>query len=149
MPGPAVLERLHWQAGNVGRAGDVHATTVGQADSVAGGVGPSDRKVPRRGKGASRTTADSDLPVQPQGEEGRHRQRFPQAARSARSDRLHRSGPGEGAGLQRKEGQRAVRVQPRQGRSTSTTTTSTLTMRTSGPYSSRCAATRHGESNYV
>jgi hypothetical protein len=32
MSGPAVLERVHWQAGNLGRAGDVHATTVGQAE---------------------------------------------------------------------------------------------------------------------
>ncbi len=53
------MERIHRRAGSAGRAGDVPARAVGQADSITGGAGPTDGEVPRGREGSYGTEADS------------------------------------------------------------------------------------------
>jgi len=45
MPGPIVPERVHRTPGGIGRAGDIHAGTTGQAHSFAGRARASDGEV--------------------------------------------------------------------------------------------------------
>jgi hypothetical protein len=58
VPGPAVLEWIHWAPGDVRWVGDVYAGAVGQAHPVPRGAGPSDREVPRGGEGHGRTVSN-------------------------------------------------------------------------------------------
>ncbi len=60
MPGPAVPEWVHRTAGDTGWIGDPHATAARQADPVAGGAGPGNREVPRRGESDGGTARDTN-----------------------------------------------------------------------------------------
>ena len=144
MPGPAVPERVHRPAGDIGRAGDVHAGAVGQADSVAGGAGAGHGEVPRGGEGDGGTGS-----------------RFRSISSTTKNGRTMSPTISGGSAAVRDGivfiGVAQEKAQAFQGkkvngqfqftatrRSTSTTTTSTLTMRTSDRCSSRCAAMRRG-----
>ena len=86
-----------------GRAGDVHASAVGQADSFAGGAGAGHGEVPRSREGHSQS-GNRFRSISFSTKSGRTKSPTNSGVSGeAGSDRLHRRGAGEGEGVQRYE----------------------------------------------